>query len=117
MDAYEEIKKADRQRQKERRQILLEAVKNEFPDADIFIPPDDPWRIMVEIASPQAAAIVFQPGRALMMNVGNSFERIFRDAIQQGRQILDNKQQKSIFQGKLNLGEKGIVFEPYEGPE
>lgn len=45
MDANEEIKKADIQRQKDRRQLLLEAVKKEFSGADIFIPPDDPRRI------------------------------------------------------------------------
>lgn len=117
MDACEEIKKASMQRQRDRRQLLFETVKKEFPDAVIFIPPGDPWRIRVEIASPQAAAIVFEPDLPLTTDVGNSFERIFSDAIQQGHQILDNKQQKSIFQGKLRLGNKGVFFERYKGPE
>ncbi|MFA4830047.1 MAG: hypothetical protein WC855_12660 [Thermodesulfovibrionales bacterium] len=117
MDAYEEIKKEDMQRQKDRRQLLLEAVKKEFSGANIFIPPDDPWRIRVEIALPQTTAIVFEPDSPLMTDVGSSFERIFNDAIQHGRRILDNKPQKSIFQGKLHIGNKGVVFEPHEGPE
>ena len=117
VDSYEDIRRADMQRQNERRQIFLDLISKEFSSADIFIPPDEPWRIRVEIDSPQTVAIVFQPNDPLLMDVGNSFERIFKDAIQRGRQILDNRPQKSVFQGKLHLNNKGVIFEPYKKQE
>lgn len=114
MESYEEIRRQDLKRQNERRDLLKDLISGEFPDAMIFVAPDDPWRIRVEVDIPRTAALVFQPSDPVMMDVANNFERIFKNAIQYARQILDNPPRKDIYQGKIHLSNNGISFELYK---
>jgi hypothetical protein len=105
----------DIRRLNERREILIRNINDEFPYTSVEIYLDEPWRVKVEITSPQKAAIILKPSDPLMMDENNGFERLFKRGIRSAKRILTNPPiAELIYQGILHL-DYNIHFEKYDG--
>jgi hypothetical protein len=91
----------DKERQKERRVILLQLISEAFPEEEVteltfdlaqaMRESDPTWRIAIERPNkPRSPRVVLGPTEPLMTDVGNEFERIFWHGIRLAKQILDN---------------------------
>ena len=111
----------DEQRQNERREILVNKIKEEFPNAIVTVLTEEYarehkisgnliWRVIITINTPQRTIAILQPSDELMMDVDNEFERIFKDGIDLAKRHLSDPHCKKM---KIHLTNRRINYQEF----
>jgi hypothetical protein len=121
MSSYEEIRRGDAERQRERRQVLKEMIDDSFQEADITVPPTATWKVRVEIAVAAGAlrrdkcAVVFEAEEPPMMDTNIDYRRLFQDAVDIAKGVMQYPPfPERIYQGKIIITNSGPRFERRE---
>lgn len=111
------IKKSNQEREREldRRKIFLEMVQKAFPEVEvegILLPQmnnPDGWEVAIRLKKPSYRSVIIRPRRPLMTWPEINFANIFKEGIQEAKNVLDNPPSKDKdFQGTIQLNHQGI---------
>jgi hypothetical protein len=117
----EKMRNYDAQRQNELREILVNKIRQEFPDADITVLTKEyahehnlsgnlTWRVIIAINTPQRTIAILQPSDEFMIDVDNEFERIFKDGIDLAKRHLSNPRCNKM---KIHLANRRIYYQEF----